>query len=128
LGHLRYEKAIDRLGILLLDENWQVRNASAHALATIGDASIDVFLGILRHVDRYSKESVCEEIERTNLVQKLIDHLKSDDHKIYEQSKEILSMMHSLNFSTPLYEYIKGEGEERIIKEIDLILMRETSG
>ncbi|MDI6753521.1 MAG: HEAT repeat domain-containing protein [Thermodesulfobacteriota bacterium] len=108
-GNLKYGKAIGMLGNLLLDKNWQVRNAASRALAGLKDASLDVFLKILKSEDQYARESVCEEIERTNLAKHLIENLDSHDQKIYEKSKEILSLMHYLNFSTPLLEYLKKE-------------------
>ncbi|MEW6215077.1 MAG: HEAT repeat domain-containing protein, partial [Nitrospirota bacterium] len=68
LGNLRYKKAATMLGGLLLDENWQVRNAAAMALTKFGDVSIDIFRRVLRYKDLYAKETVCEEIEKTNFV------------------------------------------------------------
>jgi len=125
LCNIRYKKAPDVLGVLLIDENWQVRNAASGALATLGNASIDVFLRTLRHNDEYARQSVCEEIEKTDFVEKLIENLKSTDKEIYEKSKQILIIMHSLKFSTPLFEYLKKDGEEGIKKEINLILHKE---
>jgi HEAT repeat protein len=109
LGNLKHERAIDFLGNILGDKNWQVRNAASRALAGMGDVALDVFLKILGSEDRYARESVCEEIERTNLAKRLIENLESRDQEIREKSRKILSLMHSLNFSTPLQEYFKKE-------------------
>lgn len=125
LGNLRYEKAATMLGGLLLDENWQVRNASAMALTKFEDISVEIFLKALRHKDRYAKESICEEIEKTNFVYRLIENLDSSDRNIYEKSKGILNIMHSLNFSTPLVEYMKKGENDKIKSEINLILNKE---
>jgi hypothetical protein len=122
LGNLRVEKAIGMLGNLLLDENWQVRNAASRALASMNDASLDAFLKILKGEDQYARESVCEEIERTNLAQRLIENLDSNDRIIYEKSKEILKYMHYLGFSTPLLEYLKNEDGNRLKGKIYMIL------
>ena len=119
---LKHEKAIGILGNLLLDTNWQVRNAASRALAGMEDASLDVFLKILKSEDRYARESVCEEIERTNLAKRLIENLDSHDQKICDESKEILSLMHSLNFSTPLLEFVKKEREDTLKEKIHMIL------
>ncbi len=127
LEQLKYVRAVDRLGALLFDQNWQVRNAAARALANIGDASLDVFLNILKDRDRYAKESICDEAERTNLTQRLITNLAGRDGEIFEKSREILKIMHSLNFSTQLYDYLdKGEKDE--IKREIALLLREASG
>ncbi len=108
-GSLKHEKAIYILGNLLADKNWQVRNAASRVLAGMADASLDVFLKILKSEDGYARESVCEEIERTNLAKRLIENLDSRDKNIRQKSREILSLMHFLNFSTPLQEFLKKE-------------------
>ncbi len=87
LGNLKYKKAIDILGGLLLDKNWQVRNAAALALTNLEDDSIDIFLRVLKYKDAYAKESVCEEIQKTNFISRLIENLRSDQKEIYEKSK-----------------------------------------
>ncbi|MCM8781162.1 MAG: HEAT repeat domain-containing protein, partial [Candidatus Omnitrophica bacterium] len=127
LGKMQYLKATaELLGGLLLDENWQVRNAAAITLTRFDTMdAIDTFLRVLRYNDRYAKEIVCEEIEKTNFVYKLIENLGSSDKNIYEKSKEILNIMHSLNFSTPLYEYMKNGRNDKIKGEINLILIRK---
>ncbi len=116
-GTSNHEKAPDILGNLLGDKNWQVRNAASRVLAGLEDASLDVFLKILKSEDRYARESVCEEIERTDLARRLIENLDSPDQKIRGKSKEILSLMHALNFSTPIQEYLK-KGTRRLKEEI----------
>lgn len=122
LGNLRYQKALDILGTLIIDENWQVRNAVSLSLTKFGDASIDIFLKALKFKDIYAKESICEEIEKTNFVYRLIQNLDSADRELFEKSKEVLSIMHSLQFSTPLIEYLK-KGENDLIKrEIALMI------
>jgi HEAT repeat protein len=122
LESLRYEKAVDELGVLLLDPNWQVRNAAARALANFGVTSLDVFLSILQDRDRYAKESICEEAERTYFIQWLIANLASDDARIYEKSRGILKLMHGLNFSTPLREYLENGENDAIKREITLLM------
>lgn len=124
LGNLKYKKAIDILGGLLLDKNWQVRNAAALALTNLEDDSIDIFLRVLKYKDAYAKESVCEEIQKTNFISRLIENLRSDQKEIYEKSKEILSIMHSMNFSTPLTEYLSKGQDEKIKHELNLILYK----
>ncbi len=125
LERLRYEPAVDKLGALLLDSNWQVRNAAARALASIGDASLDVFLNILQRTDRYAKESICEEAEKTRFTQGLMANLMSGDRGIYGKSRAILGIMHSLNFSTPLHDYI-AKGDNDALKRELVLLMQET--
>ncbi len=114
LGTLKYKEAADILGNLLLDDRWQIRNVAAMALTDIGDRAVDVMLKTIRTTDdTYAKERICEEIGKTDLINILISHLDETDNNNYQQSKEILKIMHELNFSTPLNEYlIKGENDQ----------------
>ncbi len=60
------EAAAPSIGMLIFDDNWRVRNEAAQALIVLGERSLDIFLDILKGADRYAKESICEEIEKTN--------------------------------------------------------------
>ncbi|MEW6068718.1 MAG: HEAT repeat domain-containing protein [Nitrospirota bacterium] len=126
IGSVRYKKAVDTLGALLFDENWQVRNAAATSLTKFEANSIDIFLRALKQKDVYAKQSICEELEKTNFISRLIENLNSDSKEIYEKSKEILKIMHSLNFSTPLFEYLKRVENGKIKDEINFILGKDT--
>ena len=110
------------MGGLLLDQNWQVRDAAATALTKFGNDSIDIFLKILKYRDLYAKESICEEIEKTNFSSMLIENLASENREIQAKSREILHVMHSLHFSTPLREYLKRSKNEAIGQEIRLLI------
>lgn len=122
VGNLRYDGAMDMLGFLLLDQNWQVRNAAARALAKMDNASLDIFLNILNCQDRYAKESICEEMERTHFSHRLIENLTSPDPQIRRKSFAILRIMYSLTFSTPLYRYLDHGRNGPIKYEIALMM------
>lgn len=125
LGNLKFGRAEDALAARLLDGSWQVRNSAAMALTMASDKAADIFLRTLDAEDRYAKESICEEIEKTNFVETLIDNLDSEDKALLSKSQEILRLMHSLNYSTPLVEYEKAGPNERIRKEVERILRTE---
>ena len=122
LGTLRYEKAVPLLSKRLVDANWQVRNASATAVVLTSDDAIGIFLDTLGATDRYAKESVCEEIQKTDFVYRLIDDLGSPGGETYGKSREILRIMAYLGYGTPLREYLKSGADEGIRKELALIL------
>jgi HEAT repeat protein len=124
LGNLDNRTAIAFIGGLLLDQNWQVRDAAATALTKFGNDSIDIFLKTLKSKDRYAKESICEEIEKTNFSSFLIENLASENREIYAKSREILHIMHTLNFSTPLQEYLTESRNEVIRDEIRLLISK----
>jgi hypothetical protein len=122
LGILRYDKAVPLLAKRLVDANWQVRNASATAVVLTSDDAIGIFLDTLGATDGYAKESVCEEIQKTDFVYRLIDDLGSPAGETYGKSREILRIMAYLGYGTPLREYLKSGADERIRKELTLIL------
>ena len=122
LGILRHDKAVPLLAKRLVDDNWQVRNAAATAVVLTSDNAIGIFLDTLGATDRYAKESVCEEIQKTDFVYRLIDYLGSPGRETYGKSREILRIMAHLGYGTPLREYLKSGADERIRKELALIV------
>jgi HEAT repeat protein len=115
------------LGKLIFDENWQVRNEAVQACTVLGARSLDLFLEVLTSTDRYAQDSICEEIEKTNFSSQLIKNLKADDRDIQKKSRQVLEIMCSLGFSTPLSEYLEQEGDETD-KELIRGMMRAGSG
>jgi HEAT repeat protein len=112
LRALKYEAATPLIGKLIFDQSWQVRNEAAQALTVFGEHSLDIFLDILTGSDRYAKDSICEEIEKTNFPDQLIKNLKTGDRVLQKKSRQVLELMHSLGFSTWLHEYLAREGAE----------------
>ena len=84
-------------------------------------------LATLGATDRYAKESVCEEIQITDFVNQLIGNLGSPGREAYGKSREILRIMESLGYGTPLREYLKSGPDERIRKELTLIVRQEVA-
>jgi HEAT repeat protein len=124
---LKDESAAPSIGNLILDENWQVRNEAAQALTVLGDHALDIFIGILTGSDRYAKDSICEEMEKTNFSGRLIKNLKAGDRVIQKKSRQVLELMYSLGFSTPLSEYLEREADETE-KELIRAMMKTGSG
>jgi len=122
LGTLRHDKAEPLLAKRLVDGNWQVRNAAATALVLASDNAIGIFLDTLGATDRYAKESVCEEIQNTDFVYRLIDNLVSPGGETYGKSREILKIMASLGYGTPLREYLESGADDGIRRELTLIV------
>lgn len=122
LGTLRHGKAEPVLAKRLMDDNWQVRNAAATAIVLTSDNAIGIFLDTLGTTDRYAKESVCEEIQKTDFVYRLIDNLVSPEGETYGKSREILKIMASLGYGTPLREYLESGADDGIRRELTLIV------
>jgi len=124
---LGYEASAPSVEKLILDENWQVRNEAAQALIVLGESSLDILLNILTGADRYAKDSICEEIEKTNFSGRLIENLKASDPGLQKKSRQVLEIMHSLGFSTPLSESLEHEGDETG-KELIRSMMKTGTG
>jgi hypothetical protein len=122
LGDLKHERAGNLLAKRLVDANWQVRNAAATAVIAVNARPMDIFLDTLGHTDRYAKESVCEEIQKTGFVYRLIDNLASPDRETSGKSREILKIMGSLGYGTPLREYADTGTNEAVRRELALLL------
>jgi HEAT repeat protein len=112
IGALGNKAAMAPVGKLIFDENWRVRNEAVQAFTAFGERALDIFLEVLTGTDRYAKDSVCEEIERTNFAAQLIKNLKASDQEIQKKSRQVLEIMHSLGFSTPLSEFLAKDGDE----------------
>jgi HEAT repeat protein len=124
LGH---EAEASSIGKLIFDDSWLVRNEAAQALTVLGERSLDIFLDVLTGTDRYAKDSICEEIEKTNFSERLIKNLKARNTDLQKKSQRILEIMHALGFSTPLSQYLEQEGD-KTEKDIIHSLMKTGSG
>jgi len=122
VGALRYCTKPALLVERMADEKWQVRNAAATAVVMATANPAEVFLGMLSASDRYAKESICEEIQKTGFVYRLIDNLHPPGTSVYETSRKVLSIMVLLEYGTPLKEYMKDNAGSRIAKELASIV------
>lgn len=74
LGLIGNTEAIENLKGRLMDSNWQVRRAAAEALAAMGEHAIPVWSEILLNsTDKYAKEQVSEELQRTGIIDRWIN-------------------------------------------------------
>lgn len=122
LGKINGSKDVSSyLERLILDENWHVRIEASRAIVSKKEKGFDLILKILRGNDRYAIESICEEIAKTDLYSILISNLKGHDEEISNKSREILKILNSLGFSTPLREYLD-KGEKSIKEELRILL------
>jgi hypothetical protein len=123
IGKVKCEYFVDMLKKLALDERWQVRDAATLSLVELGDASLDTFLELLETPDRYAKESISEEIQRTGFVLNLIEYLDGPNPERKAKAKRILTSMHMVGFSTPLREAVEtGKSRPDISTELHKIL------
>lgn len=119
IGKLRCSNYIEMLKKLAVDERWQVRDAATISLLDAGEESLDVILGLLESPDRYARESISEEIQRTGFVFTLFKYLGSADPENKDKARRILASMHGSGFSTPLREAAKsGENGPAITAEL----------
>lgn len=123
IGKLQCGGYMEMLKKLALDERWQVRDAATMSLLDKGEASLDALIELLESPDRYARESISEEIQRTGFILTLIEYLGSADLERKRKAKRILASMHGVGFSTPLREAAEsGKGGPLITAELLEIL------
>jgi HEAT repeat protein len=76
IGVLAYGRAVRSLVSTMTDESWQVRAAAAAALRHLGDTAVPALTECLfESRDRYAKEQVVEELQRTPLLREQVEAL-----------------------------------------------------
>lgn len=76
LGILRHASAIRSLVAALTDESWQVRATAAESLRRLGAQAVPALTDcLLTSGDRYAKEQIVEELQRTTFIQEQINLL-----------------------------------------------------
>lgn len=127
LGSQQRKENAQDIAILVLDEKWQVRNAAAIALTLLGEGAIDFFWTLLQAKDRYAKESVCEEMQKSNFVDLLLELLTNNQGANIVKAREILEIMASCGFSSPLKEFAATTKDKIRADEIKLIIAGATT-
>lgn len=123
IGRIKCENFMAMLKKFALDEKWQVRDSAAFALSELGESSIDTFLELMETPDKYAKESICEEIQRSGYVLGLIDYLGDRESDRKTKAKRILQLMHQLGFSAPLLDAVEANSSSSQVRsEIQSIL------
>ena len=118
VGVLRHCTAPMLLVKRMMDEKWQVRNAAVSAVIMIAPEPAEVFLETLSAPDRYAKESICEEIQKTGYVYRLIENLDPPGTHAHEMSLKVLGAMASFGYGTPIKEYMKNNADSVITREL----------
>ena len=122
LGSQQRKENAQDIAILVLDDKWQVRNAAAIALTLLGEGAIDFFWTLLKAKDRYAKESVCEEMQKSNFVDLLLELLTNSQGPNVVRAREILEVMASCGFSSPLKEFVATTKDKIRANEVKLII------
>lgn len=90
LGFTGGEDAAPLLLELVSDTNWQVRAAAANSLCRLGNFAIPCLLKMLLHSkDRYAREQIVEELQKTDILNAEINKLGSKNKK----EREIASIL-----------------------------------
>jgi len=128
VGLLRHCPTPSLLEKRMLDEKWQVRNAAVAAVIMAASDPVEVFLETLSSKDRYAKESICEEIQKTGFVYQLIENLDPPGTPSCEKSLKVLGIMASLGYGTPVLEYMKNNPDSVIARELATIMPADRKG
>lgn len=127
LGRQQQKENAQAIADLVLDEKWQVRNAAAMALTLLGEGAIDAFWTLLKSNDRYAKESICEEMQKTYFVDLLLELLTNSQGTNVVKAREILTVMAACGFSSPLKEFVATTKDAIHANEIKLIIAGATA-
>lgn len=77
LGSIGAQKAVEAFKSRIGDANWQVRRAAAEGLGKLGLTAVKVFADVLlRSTDRFAREQVAEELQRSGLIYVFIENLR----------------------------------------------------
>lgn len=78
LGLIGDKSSIDLFKRAITDSNWQVRRAAAEALGSFGVSAIKELTDVmLRSSDRFAREQVAEELQRSGLIYAIIENLRN---------------------------------------------------
>lgn len=120
IGKQRCREFVEEMSSLVLDEKWQVRNAAAEALTGLGEDAIEIFLKILKSSDTYAKESICEVMQKTGFVERLLSLLEKGHTAHRSSMYEIFTIMASLGFTSQLKDYLNRTEDRSVAAIIDL--------
>lgn len=120
VGKQRCKEYTEEISSLVLDEKWQVRNAAAEALTGLGEDAVEIFLKILKSSDKYAKESICEVLQTTGFVERLLSLLEKGLTTHGSSMYEIFKIMASLGFTSQLSDYLNKTEDRSIAVIIDL--------
>ncbi|MBI5047829.1 MAG: HEAT repeat domain-containing protein [Deltaproteobacteria bacterium] len=121
LGLIGNTDAIEKLKGRLMDSNWQVRRAAAEAISVMGDYAIPVWSGILLNsADKYAKEQVLEELQRTGVIDGWVNFsLINEKGNINDEIEMLLYVIGVIGGLSPLLRGMNSENpliRQRIAK------------
>ena len=93
----------------------------------MGEGAIDAFWTLLKSNDRYAKESVCEEMQKTYFVDLLLELLVNGREANAVKAREMLTVMAACNFLSPLKEFVATTKDPLRADEIKLIIAGATA-
>ncbi len=111
LGLLGDRGSLEVIKQRLFDSNWQVRRAASEALGRMKEVSLPLLRDILLNsTDRYAREQIAEELQRSGLVEELIDSLDDTDEGVRTQAAELLKALASGGALSPLIHALDAKG------------------
>lgn len=123
LGSIGDPKGIDFLTKMLVDENWQVRAASAESLRMIGSLAFSVLATtLIESPDRYAKEQVAEEMQRSGIIDEVINHLDDSQEHERELSKKLLNSLAVLGITSLMKKAHGTHPSKKVRLEVETIL------
>ncbi len=113
---------IETLKKKLTDSNWQVRNAAAIAFGHLSDEVVAALTEVLTYTtDRYARDQVLEELQRSGMIVSLIDRLGSDDEGLTAPAAKLLITAGCYGVMKPLLKALTHREQPVRLKTIDIL-------
>ncbi len=128
LGRLGFPSALRPLVVALTDESWQVRAASAEALRRLGAQAVPALTEcLLTSRDRYAKEQIVEELQRTTFIQGQINLLDEAQTEAGFAARRLLREAARHGATRILLDALRGHPKATVRRRLVDILGREQS-
>ncbi len=123
LGTLAHQRAVRPLLAALTDESWQVRAAAADALRRLGEPAVPALTDCLfTSRDRYVKEQVVEELQRTPFLHEQVEALDSQAPGAVFAAQRFLREVARHGATTILLDALRGHRRVTVRRRLALAL------
>ncbi len=128
LGLLRDTRGVHFLLNRLLDSNWQVRAAASEALLKVEPPAFDAIVQALEQgQDRYAKEQIAEEMQRSGIVEGLINSLEDPPDASREFKKGLLRTLAALGVQS-LLTWASRNHPSKVVRDEVLNILKSVEG
>lgn len=125
LGEIGSVEGIDAVKNRLSDPNWHIRQEASRALLRIGDAAVPSLTTMVRQdQDRFAREQVLEELQRSGLIFMLFDEFTSKDDSTRKNIRDLLETVCTHGVTAP---FLKGQKHaDPVVRSMVVDILQKT--